>query len=164
VEENVQKSKPAKIVLVLAANREAKKAVEVAVNQAEQSNAELAFLLVLEPEMAKSIASLMISQGWIGGKPTDKLLEALRNEIAAHGQAEVERAALRARERGIRYKTEIRRGDFVQEVLAFAREVGADHIIVTRRKRWPLARMLFGSAVSALRDLSSCPVQVVDED
>lgn len=159
----MKKKKIKKVLLVLAANREAKNTVEVALEKAMASKARLTVLLVLEPGMAGNIVRLMISQGWIGASSAENIAEALRHEIAAHGQGEADRAMERAREVGVPCTVAVRQGDFAQEVLRFAEEEKSDYIVVTRRKRWPLTRVLFGSAVQAIRDGASCPVQVVDE-
>jgi nucleotide-binding universal stress UspA family protein len=65
-------------------------------------------------------------------------------------------AALSAR--GVRVRTEVRRGDPVSEIAEAAAEVGADLIAMTTHGRSGLGRLLFGSVAEAVLRQSDIPV------
>ncbi len=60
--------------------------------------------------------------------------------------------------RGIRVRTEARHGEPVTEILACAREVGADLIAMTTHGRTGLGRLLFGSVAEAVLRQAEIPV------
>jgi nucleotide-binding universal stress UspA family protein len=65
-------------------------------------------------------------------------------------------AALRAR--GVRVTTHVRSGDAVGEILAGAREAGADLIAMTTHGRGGLGRLLFGAIAEAVLRQAEMPV------
>jgi nucleotide-binding universal stress UspA family protein len=65
-------------------------------------------------------------------------------------------AALAAR--GVRVRTEVRRGDPVLEIAAAASEAGADLIAMTTHGRSGLGRVLFGSVAEAVLRQVEVPV------
>ena len=60
--------------------------------------------------------------------------------------------------KGIRVRTEVRRGDPVEEIVAGAREAGADLIAMTTHGRSGLGRLLFGSVAEAVLRQAEIPV------
>jgi nucleotide-binding universal stress UspA family protein len=60
--------------------------------------------------------------------------------------------------RGVRVRTEVRRGDPVVEIAAAASEVGADLIAMTTHGRSGLGRALFGSVAEAVLRQVEIPV------
>ena len=60
--------------------------------------------------------------------------------------------------RGIRVRTEVRRGDPVEEIVAGAHETGADLIAMTTHGRSGLGRLLFGSVAEAVLRQAEIPV------
>jgi nucleotide-binding universal stress UspA family protein len=60
--------------------------------------------------------------------------------------------------RGVRARTEVRRGDPVLEIAAVAAEVGADLIAMTTHGRSGLGRALFGSVAEAVLRRVEIPV------
>lgn len=65
-------------------------------------------------------------------------------------------AALRAR--GVRVTTHVRRGEVVGEIIAGARDAGADMIAMTTHGRGGLGRLLFGSVAEAVLRQAEIPV------
>ena len=65
-------------------------------------------------------------------------------------------AALRAR--GVRVTSHVRFGEAVGEILAGAREIGADIIAMTTHGRGGLGRLLFGSIAEAVLRQAEIPV------
>jgi nucleotide-binding universal stress UspA family protein len=65
-------------------------------------------------------------------------------------------AGLRAK--GVRVTTHVRRGEAVAEILAGARDAGADLIAMTTHGRGGLARLLFGSVAEAVLRQAEIPV------
>jgi nucleotide-binding universal stress UspA family protein len=62
------------------------------------------------------------------------------------------------RRRGIRVRTEVRRGEPVEEIVDCAREVDADLIAMTTHGRSGLGRWLFGSVAEAVLREAEIPV------
>jgi nucleotide-binding universal stress UspA family protein len=68
-------------------------------------------------------------------------------------------ATLRAK--GVRVKTTVRRGEPAKEILAGAREAGADLIAMTTHGRTGLGRVLFGSVAEAVLRHADVPVLMI---
>jgi nucleotide-binding universal stress UspA family protein len=66
--------------------------------------------------------------------------------------------AVDLRRRGVRVKTEVRRGEAAEEILKSAREAKADVIAMTTHGRTGLGRMLFGSVAETVLRESELPV------
>ncbi len=62
------------------------------------------------------------------------------------------------RRRGVRVKTEVRRGEVAEEILKAARESKADVIAMTTHGRTGLGRLLFGSVAETVLRESELPV------
>jgi nucleotide-binding universal stress UspA family protein len=62
------------------------------------------------------------------------------------------------RTRGIRVRTEVRRGEPVDEIVDCAREADADLIAMTTHGRSGLGRLLFGSVAEAVLRQAEIPV------
>lgn len=62
------------------------------------------------------------------------------------------------RDRGVRVRTEVRRGDPVTEIASAARELEADLIAMTTHGRSGLGRLLFGSVAEAVLRTTELPV------
>ena len=59
---------------------------------------------------------------------------------------------------GLRVITTVRSGEAPQEIIAAAREIGADVIAMTTHGRTGLKRLLFGSVAEAVLRMSDVPV------
>jgi nucleotide-binding universal stress UspA family protein len=66
--------------------------------------------------------------------------------------------AVDLRRRGVRVKTEVRRGEAAEEILKAARESKADVIAMTTHGRTGLGRLLFGSVAETVLRESELPV------
>src|SRR6266536_2969364 len=79
---------------------------------------------------------------------------------SARSDAEEYLAPLAAdlRRRGVRVKTEVRRGEVAEEILKAARESKADVIAMTTHGRTGLGRLLFGSVAETVLRESELPV------
>jgi nucleotide-binding universal stress UspA family protein len=66
--------------------------------------------------------------------------------------------AVELRAKAVRVQTMVRRGEPAQEILAGAREAGADLIAMTTHGRSGLGRLLFGSVAEAVLRQSEVPV------
>lgn len=62
------------------------------------------------------------------------------------------------RAKGVRVTTQVRRGESTAEILAGAKEAGADLIAMTTHGRSGLGRLLFGSVAEAVLRQSDMPV------
>ncbi len=69
--------------------------------------------------------------------------------------------AVDLRRRGVRVKTEVRRGEAAEEILKAAREWKADVIAMTTHGRTGLGRLLFGSVAETVLRESELPVLLI---
>lgn len=153
-----------KILLIMSFLRKSKKAVAEAINLAKELDAELTVLFVLDVEYADRIAHKLTDEGWLGNKPSDKLYAALLGEYKTQAEEMVAEIEGRAQELDIPIRTIIKSGSLLKEALRIASLEEPDLIVVTRRKRSSLSRLIFGSAVKALKEQVSCKVQIIDEE
>jgi len=75
-----------------------------------------------------------------------------------HAEEYLAPVAVELRKRGVRVRTMVRRGQPVDEIVAAARETGADLIAMTTHGRSGLGRLLFGSVAEAVLRESRMPV------
>jgi nucleotide-binding universal stress UspA family protein len=66
--------------------------------------------------------------------------------------------AVELADKGVRVRTEVRRGEPAAEIVACAREVAADLIAMTTHGRSGLGRLLFGSVAEAVLRRAQLPV------
>lgn len=153
-----------KILLLLSFLRRSPKCIEAALQIAAERKAELLVLFVLDAEILPAVTRKLTEDGWIGGKPSEQFIAALRKEYKEQAQTKLQEVEQAASAKGIVVHTFSRQGFLVKEALALCKHEKCDLIIVTRRKRSLLSRLLFGSAVADLKRQASCSVKVVDEE
>ena len=164
---NLQKSKQPthpKIMLLLSFLRRSPQCIELALQMAAERQAELIVLFVLDEEVLMTVTKKLTEDGWIGGKPSEQFLEALRQEYREQARTKIQEVEGAARQKGISVKSFSREGNLVEEALALLEQEKSDLIVVTRRKRSRLSRFLIGSAVADLLLQAPCPVKVIDEE
>ncbi len=76
----------------------------------------------------------------------------------AEAEAYLNGLAAELRDRGVRVRTVVRRGDPVTEIASVARELEADMIAMTTHGRSGLGRLLFGSVAEAVLRTTELPV------
>jgi nucleotide-binding universal stress UspA family protein len=95
-------------------------------------------------------------------RQASEMLPAIAMEAVEHnlGEARAYLALLAddLRARGIRVRTEVRKGRAVEEIVEMAREVDADLIAMTTHGRSGLGRLLFGSVAEAVLRQAEVPV------
>jgi len=153
-----------KILLLLSFLRRSPKCIELALQIAAERKSELIVLFVLDEEVMRTVTKKLTEDGWIGGKPSEQFVAALRQEYREQAQTKIQEVEEAARLKGISVRSFSREGNLVKETLALLEHEKIDLIIVTRRKRSRLSRFLFGSAVADLMMQSPCPVRVIDEE
>jgi nucleotide-binding universal stress UspA family protein len=152
-----------KILLILSTTRKSNKCVKEAVDIAGKENAKLIILFVVDYEVPQKILDKLTEEGWIGGKPTENLFNAVLDEYSLQGKDKISEIETMAKSRGVRYKSIVRKGKFVDEALAVVEAEKVNLIMVTRRKRSGLSRFIFGSAVAELKEKVNCEVRIMDE-
>ena len=157
-------SSPRRIMLLLSFLRRSPKCTELALQMAAERQAELIVLFVLDEDVMTKVTKKLTEDGWIGGKPSEQFLVALRQEYREQAQTKIQEVEKAARLKGIALRSFSREGNLVDEALALLKEEKIDLVIVTRRKRSRLSRFLFGSAVADLMMQAPCPIQVIDEE
>jgi len=153
-----------KIMLLLSFLRRSPRCIETALQIAAERQAELLVLFVLDAEILPAVSRKLTEDGWIGGKPSEQFVAALRQEYKEQAQTKLREVEAAAAAKNIVVHTLSRQGHLVKEALALCKQEKIDLIIVTRRKRSRLSRLLFGSAVADLKRQASCTVKVVDEE
>lgn len=153
-----------KIMLLLSFLRRSPKCIELALQIAAERQAELIVLFVLDEDVMTKVTKKLTEDGWIGGKPSEQFLAALRQEYREQAQTKIQEVEEAARRKGIWVRSFSREGNLVEEALALLNQENIDLVIVTRRKRSRLSRFLFGSAVADLMMQAPCPVKVIDEE
>lgn len=152
-----------KILLILSTTRKSNKCVKEAVDIASKENAKLIILFVVDYEVPQKIFDKLTEEGWIGGKPTENLFNAVLDEYSVQAKDKISEIEEMAKSRGVDYKSLVKSGKFLEVALSVVKAEKVDMIMVTRRKRSSLSRLIFGSAVAELRKMVSCKVKIIDE-
>lgn len=76
----------------------------------------------------------------------------------AEAEQYLDRLAAELRDRGVRVRTVVRRGDPVTEIASAARELEVDLVAMTTHGRSGLGRLLFGSVAEAVLRSTDLPV------
>ncbi|MHC4182137.1 MAG: universal stress protein, partial [Planctomycetota bacterium] len=139
------------------------KCVKEAVDIASKENAKLIILFVVDNEVPQKVFDKLSEEGWIGGKPTENLYNAILKEYSVQGKDKILEIEKMAKSRGIDYKSIVKKGKFLDEALAVVETEKVDLIMVTRKKRSGLSRFIFGSAVAELKEKANCEVRIIDE-
>ncbi len=91
-------------------------------------------------------------------------LEDVRRELLDHGERYVSVLREEAERLDLVAETEIRRGDPFEEIVARARDTGADLIVMGHVGRRARARVLLGSVAERVLEFAPCPVMVVKHE
>ena len=152
-----------KILLILSTTRKSDKCIKEAVDIASKENARLINLFVVDYEVPQKIFDSLTEEGWIGGKTTENLFNAVLDEYSVQGKEKILEIEEAAENRGVDYKSVIKRGTFLDVALTIAEKEQVSLVIVTRRKRSRLSRFFFGSAVAELKEKVTCEIKIIDE-
>ncbi len=152
-----------KILLILSTTRKSEKCINEAVDIASKENAELITLFVVDNEVPQKILDSLTEEGWIGGKTTENLFNAVLDEYSIQGKEKISEIEEVAKKKGVNYKSIIKSGAFLDVSLSVAEEEKVGQVLVTRRKRSGLSRFFFGSAVAELKEKITCKVKIIDE-
>ena len=85
-----------KILLILSTTRKSDRCIKEAVDIASKENAKLIILFVVDNEIPQKIFDSLTEEGWIGGKTTENLFNAVLDEYSVQGKEkilEIEEAA-----------------------------------------------------------------------
>ena len=152
-----------KILLILSTTRKSDKCVKEAVGIASKENAKLIILFVVDNEVPQKIFDSLTEEGWIGGKTTENLYNAVLDEYSIQGKEKISEIEVAAKSKGVDYQSVIKRGTFLDVALSVAEKEQVSLILVTRRKRSRLSRFFFGSAVAELKEKVTCETKIIDE-
>ena len=152
-----------KILLILSTTRKSDKCIKEAVDIASKESAKLVILFVVDNEVPQKIFDSLTEEGWIGGKTTENLFNAVLDEYSVQGKEKILEIEAAAKSKGVHYKSVIKMGTFLDVALSVAEEEQVSLILVTRRKRSRLSRYFFGSAVAELKEKVSCETKIIDE-
>ncbi len=152
-----------KILLVLSTTRKSEKCINEAVDIASKEKAELITLFVVDYEVPQKMLDRLTEEGWIGGKTTENLFNAVLDEYSVQGKDKIAEIEEVAKKKGVNYKSIIKRGTFLDVSFSVAEEEKVGLVLVTRRKRSGLSRFFLGSAVAELKKKVMCKVKIIDE-
>ncbi len=152
-----------KILLILSTTRRSETCINEAVEIASKENAELITLFVVDYEVPQKMLDRLTEEGWIGGKTTENLFNAVLDEYSIQGKDKIAEIEGVAKKKGVNYKSIIKKGTFLDVSLSVAEQEKVGLVLVTRRKRSGLSRFFFGSAVAELKEKVTCKVKIIDE-
>ncbi len=152
-----------KILLILSTTRKSETCINEAVEIASKENAELITLFVVDYEVPQKMLDRLTEEGWIGGKTTENLFNAVLDEYSIQGKDKIAEIEGVAKKKGVNYKSIIKKGTFLDVSLSVAEQEKVGLVLVTRRKRSGLSRFFFGSAVAELKEKVTCKVKIIDE-
>jgi nucleotide-binding universal stress UspA family protein len=140
-----------KIAVALDGSHCAEQALEVALKLAETERAELGVCSVVDPIMI------------VGTTPPSPKLDLMIGDVERSTQRLISAAVGQAKAKGVVASGEMRRGLPASEILKYAREFGADAIVLGTHGRTGVNRLLMGSVAEAALREASVPVIVVRE-
>lgn len=137
-----------KIVVAVDGSEISQKAFEVALSEAKMWNAALHLVYVVETSRFSSL-------------PMDNTMEVIYSLLEKEGRDIFEKSTARAATEGISIVTHLKDGHAGTEILALAKELGADLIIVGSRGKSGIDRLLLGSVSAHIVQNSTCTTMVV---
>ena len=153
-----------KILLILSTTRTSTKAVEYAVSLAKKENARLIALFIMETEVVGEIFETFSDIGFIGDKPSTKLTEAMMREFRQRGYAELKKVEDMAEEEGLHFEPIIEEGDFLEKTLWVIDKYGVDIAVAIKKRRSAIASYFVRSQVLKLKERTTCPVEIFEEE
>lgn len=153
-----------KILLILSFLRNSPKSVDEALKLAQENNAELVVLFVLDIDYAERIVDKLTDEGWIGGRPSEQLFSSLLKEYKLQSEMRLHEIEISAQAKDIKVRSIIRSGSVLEQVLLVTELEEPDLIVINRRKRSNLSRLIFGSLVNALKRQVNCEVRIIDAE
>lgn len=151
------------ILLILSTTRKSNKCIKEAIEVAQKEDSKLIILFVVDYEVPEKIFDKLNEEGWLGGKPTEKLFNAVLDEYSVQGKSKISEIEKIAKSKGVHYKSVIKKGNFLKEVLVVVEKEEISLILVTKRKRSSLSRFVFGSVVAELKKKVKCKIKIIDE-
>lgn len=148
-----------RILLGVSTSRYSTRLLDHTLEEAERLRSEghevgIDVLNVIEDDDLARVASSVGSEGFLGLGPQRDVLEALGKEHNRMAQRRVEEVRALAEEHGIAITVEEAHGDFADEVLRRAQDLGSDVILITRAERPFISRILFGSEADRVARLA----------
>jgi nucleotide-binding universal stress UspA family protein len=147
-------------LLILSPSRVSSTCVQRALASAERAGRELVVVYVLDTTLSDGVQERIQDFGFVGDAPSTRFLDAVREEHRRRGEAELERIAGLATERGIPFVVELVAGEFLRSSLAAAERFAPDEIFVAQQDRPALSRLVIGSDVKRLERDAGCEVNV----
>lgn len=128
-------------------------AARLAVRLARQSLARLDLLYVIDALLCEELRRF-----------DQREPSLVQQELREHGQRYLSVLSEEAERSGVEVDAALRRGDPFEEIVAHARERGADLIVMGHTGRRSRARVLLGSVAERVVEFAPCPVLVVKHE
>ena len=140
-----------KVLFTTDGSKFAEESIPYAADLAKQCGAELEVLTIIENPV------------FYGTPEATALYDAefyrsLASELEKLARGAIDRAVAAAKSRGISANGKVRRGSPADEVVAEAKEWGADVIVVSTHGRTGMGRLFLGSVANAIVHHAPCPV------
>lgn len=152
------------ILLILTTERKSMAGVQKAMDKASKKDEELLVLFILDEKLSEATITTMTESGWLGGKASDELHEAIQREYLIQGNELIDNIKELCGNKGVRCRGILRGGDFLEETLKVLHEEKVDEVVAIRRRRSHFSRYFFGSVVVELCKRANREIEIVDED
>jgi len=123
------------VLLILADAATPASVADTAIARAAEDGRELVVLSILDREAPTEMATRLLDSGTMGARPSVEVLESLnrrRDVLASERSDEVVAAAAG---RGVKVRSEVRRGRFGQEISEFLSTLHPEVVVVEKRRR-----------------------------
>jgi hypothetical protein len=152
------------VLLILTTERKSMAGVQKAMEKALTKDEELLILYIHDLKLSDATITAMTESGWLGGKVSDELYNAIQREYLIQGNGLIDTIKKLCKKQGVRCRGILRGGDFIEETMRVIDEEGIGEIVAIRRKRSDLSRFFFGSPVADLCKKTHKKIEIVDED
>lgn len=151
------------ILLILSTSRTLQDAVEYAVNLTKKEKAKLVVLYIIETELTNEVFDKFTDIGFIGDKPSTRLVEAITKEYRQRGYEEINKVQVRATEENIDFVAVTTQGDFVEKTIEVIEKYKIDTAVAIKKKRSAFLEYFSRSVVDELVERAPCRVKIFEE-
>ena len=156
-----------KILLVLTSTRRGPESIRLALAAAQSQGAELVVAFILDDHVPTAVIERITEEGWIGGRPSQQLGEAIAKEFALQATAKLKDVEQLAQQSGVATRTLLLHDDWVTQIVDLAQQEGIGQILFSRTRRSNVLTnfvgRFFGSSLEELKKKAPCPVVVISE-
>lgn len=153
-----------RILLVLSTTRQSDKAIDMALSMAEEQEADLMVLFILNSKVPDTVFDQLTDVGFMGERPSSESKATIVKEQRDRGLAKLKEIEKLAEDRGVFCQSWVVQGDFGRESVKMAAAHEVDLLIVCRARRPGLSRFFFDQEIEEVIRWADCEVRVVEEE